>query len=255
MDNLNPNPQPVPPQIPPTPPHAYGQRPLGENPEERAPIPNMLTAIEAILRQPRRVMFQLREPGAGRLIITMLLVAIACHLLYGLVVGTYSQGSQYWIAPVKITGGSLFAALICIPSLYIFACLSGSQARLVEIIGLVAGLLMLTSILLIGFAPVALLFSTSTKSILWMAALHLTFWFVATIFGLRFIDSGFSHSQARSRAGFNTWVLIFVLVALQMTTALRPIVGRSDTFWPTEKKFFLQYWGESLRNAGDGNYR
>ena len=45
--------------------------------------------------------------------------------------------------------------------------------------------------------------------------------------------------------------VIFVLVALQMTTALRPIVGRADTFWPTEKKFFLQYWGESLR-VGDG---
>jgi hypothetical protein len=115
----------------------------------------------------------------------------------------------------------------------------------------VAGLLMLMTILLIGFAPVAWLFSTSTESINWMGTLHLVFWFIATIFGLRFVEQGFSHSQARSNAGFNTWVVIFVLVALQMTTALRPIVGTSPDLLPKEKKFFLNYWGECLR-SGDG---
>src|SRR5581483_6758536 len=110
MDNINPIPQSVPPQIPPVPPQYSGQRPpLGENPEERAPIPNPFTAIEAILRQPRRVMYQLRQPGAGKLIANMLLVAVICSLIYGVIVGTYSQGEQYWIAPVKIAGGLLFA--------------------------------------------------------------------------------------------------------------------------------------------------
>jgi uncharacterized membrane protein len=79
-----------------------------------------------------------------------------------------------------------------------------------------------------------------------MGALHLIFWFIATIFGLRFVESGFSHSRARSNAGFHTWVIIFVLVVLQMTTALRPILGTSDTFLPKEKKFFLSYWSENL---------
>ena len=123
----------------------------------------MLAAIECILRQPRRVMFQLRQPGAGRLIGGMLFVAVVCSLVYGVVVGTFSGGDQLWTAPVKIAGGLLVSALICLPSLYIFACLSGSQARLVEIVGLVAGLLMLMTILLIGFAPVAWLFSQSTS--------------------------------------------------------------------------------------------
>jgi hypothetical protein len=38
------------------------------------------------------------------------------------------------------------------------------------------------------------------------------------------------------------WSIIFVLVALQMTTALRPILGTSETLLPTEKKFFLRHW-------------
>jgi hypothetical protein len=220
--------------------------PLGENPDDRVAIPTVVAAVEAILRQPRRLLFQLRQPGAGPLIAGLLGIAAVCSLLYGVLVGTFSGGSQVWIAPVKITGGLFLSTLICLPSLYIFACLGGSKAPLRELIGWVAGLLALMTILLIGFAPVAWLFSQSTESGVWMGALHLLFWGVATIFGLRFIKSGFAHSQAKSDAGLNSWVLVFILVALQMTTALRPIVGTSAAFLPKEKKFFLSYWGECL---------
>jgi hypothetical protein len=122
---------------------------------------------------------------------------------------------------------------------------------LVEIAGLVIGLLLLTTILLIGFAPVAWLFSQSTESIVWMGTLHLLFWGIATAFGLRFLDAGFSHSQARTSAGFNTWVVIFVLVVLQMTTALRPILGTSASFFPEKKKFFVTHWRDNLTAPGD----
>jgi len=242
----------IPPQIPPQIPPSYGPaiRPPGENPEERVPIPNFLAAIEALLRQPRRVMFQLRQPGSGRLIAAMLFVSIVCSLIYGLVVGSFSGGAQWWAAPVKVSAGLLISALICVPSLYIFTCLSGSQARLVEIFGLLAGLLMLMTILLIGFAPVAWLFSQSTQSITWMGALHLLFWFISTCFGVRFLQAGFSHSNARSNGGLHVWVVIFMLVAIQMTTALRPILGTSDTFLPTEKQFFLTHWSDCLKPAG-----
>jgi hypothetical protein len=250
MESMNPQPPPIPPTLPPAAsPQSSTPPPLGDNPEERLPIPNLVTAVEAILRQPRRVMCQLRQPGAGRLIVAMLFVAVVCSLVYGVIVGTFSGGQQLWIAPVKIAGGLLVSALICLPSLYIFACLSGSQARLAEISGLVAGLLMLMTILLIGFAPVAWLFSQSTESLNWMGTLHLVFWGIATLFGLRFIEAGFSQSHARSNAGFNTWVVLFVLVVLQMTAALRPIVGTADTFLPQEKKFFLSHWGDCLKSS------
>lgn len=250
MNDLNPT-GPVPPQLP-TPTYP-GRAPLGESPEEREPIPNVLAAAEAMLRQPRRVMYQLRQPGSGRLVAAMLFISVLCAAFYGVVVGTFSYGDQIWAAPVKIAGGLLLATLICLPSLYIFTCLSGSQARLVEIFGLVTGLLLLMTLLLIGFAPVAWLFSQSTDSLAWMGTLHLVFWGIATVFGLRFLETGFSHSKARSNAGLMTWVVIFVLVVLQMTTALRPIVGTAETFLPQEKKFFLSHWGDSLKSSIDSS--
>jgi hypothetical protein len=240
---------PVPPRIPPQIPPIAGQhepRSLGEDPAERVPLPNAFVAIEALLRQPRRLLFQLSQPGAGRLIAAMLCVALVCAVVYGVMAGTFSGGIQLWAAPVKIAAGLMISAAICLPSLYIFTCLSGSQARLVEVCGLLAGLLMLMTILLVGFAPVAWIFSQSTESLAWMGFLHLMFWFVATLFGVRFMKQGFSHANAKSQAGVNVWIIIFLLVAVQMTTALRPIIGKSDTFFPPEKKFFLGHWADCL---------
>lgn len=245
------NTNPVPPQLPVTAgalvnPGAAGSAP-GQEPSEREPILNAVVAIEALLRQPRRVIYQLHQPGSGRLVGSMLFVGLVCSLVYGVVVGSFSMGTQLWAAPLKIAGGLLVCAVICLPSLYIFTCLSGSRASLGEICGFLAGLVMLMTLLLLGFAPVAWLFSQSTSSLIWMGALHLLFWFIATVFGMRFLQAGFSHSQPRSTAGLNTWAVIFILVMLQMTTTLRPLVGKSPTFFPAEKKFFITHWGDCLK--------
>jgi hypothetical protein len=52
--------------------------------------------------------------------------------------------------------------------------------------------------------------------------------------------------ETRSNAGLKIWMLIFTLVVIQMTTALRPIIGTADTFLPQEKKFFLAHWFEQM---------
>jgi hypothetical protein len=233
----------IPPHLPP---HAFDLPPLGSAPEEREPIRGPLTAFEAILRQPRRVLFQLRQPRIAVLLASFTVISLLSALVYGAVVGTFSGHDQLWIAPLKITGGMLVSTLICLPSLYIFACLSGSQARLTEVIGLVGGLLTLTTILLIGFAPVAWVFSQSTSSVAMMGALHIVFWLVATAFGWKFLRHGFAHLSAKSGGALNVWLVIFVLVCLQMTAALRPIIGTAPTVFPTEKKFFLSHWHESM---------
>lgn len=92
--------------------------PTAEDVTER--IPHAIGAIEALLRQPLRLSFQLRQPGAGRLICQMLLIIVACSLVYGVVTGTFSGGMQLWAAPIKIAGGLLISAAICLPSLYVF---------------------------------------------------------------------------------------------------------------------------------------
>lgn len=250
MNDSNPTPPPVPPTLSPGqgPNPSSGSRPLGDDPNDRETISGPIAAIESILRHPRRVLYQLRQPGAGHVIVALFLIAIVCSLIYGVVIGTFSMGTQLWAAPVKIAAGLVISAVICLPSLYIFSCLSGTQARLIEVIGMIAGLLALMTVLLIGFAPVAWVFSQSTESLAAMGALHLTFWCIATYFGIRFLSEGFAHLSGKP-AGLRVWVTIFLLVMVQMSTALRPIVGKADTILPVEKKFFLKHWFEQLDKA------
>jgi hypothetical protein len=227
-----------------------GEPALGEDPRDSLPIGGVLAAIEAVLRHPRRVVHHLNQGNAtGRLIGLLLLVALTFIAIYGAIVGSFSGGEQWWAAPLKITAGLVVTAGICLPSLYIFACLSGSAARLTEVAGALAGALALATLLLIGFAPVAWLFSQSTSSVAFMGSLHLGFWLVATGFGVRFLKAAFRHFGLRSETGLNVWVVIFLLVSLQMTTALRPLVGAFDnTLLPPagEKKFFLAHWMDSM---------
>lgn len=222
-----------------------GPRALGDDPQDRIHITGAFSAIESILRHPRRIIYQLQQPGGGHIVFALLLIAMACSVVYGVVVGTFSLGAQLWAAPVKIASGLVISALICLPSLYIFSCLSGSQARLTEVCGMIAGLLALMTVLLIGFAPVAWVFSQSTESLAAMGALHLVFWFIATWFGVRFLATGFAHLSGKP-GGLRVWVVIFLLVMAQMTTTLRPLVGTSEAFLQKEKKFFVKHWIEQI---------
>jgi cytochrome b len=251
MNEMNQTPPQLPPQM------QYPSPLPPEDPAEREPINGIAAAIESILRQPKRVHHALKQSGAAGVIGAMVLVAILCALIYGVVVGTFSRGDQLWIAPLKIAGGMVVAGIICLPSLYIFACLSGSRAKVSEMAGMVAGMLLLTTLLLVGFAPVAWLFSESTNSPGWMGFLHLVFWGIATIFGMRFLSAGFAGTQARSNAGLNVWAVIFILVCLQLTAALRPIIGQSDAVFPgaTEKKFFIKHWMDSLNKEANTSTR
>ena len=186
--------------------------PLGDDPRDREPITGAFGAVDAILRHPRRLLYWMRQGGAGGgVTVVLALVAVVCSLVYGVVVGSFSGATQLWAAPVKIAGGLLASAIICLPSLFIFACLSGARARLADVCGLVAGLLALMTILLVGFAPVAWVFSQSTDSVAAMGALHLIFWAVACGFSLRFLQNGFIHLGGRAPA-LRSWMLLFLLV-------------------------------------------
>jgi len=239
----------------------------GQEPEfseaDQIPVSGCFGSVDAILRHPNRILFQLRRGNSRETILVLIGVAIACALGYGLIIGLFSGGEQVFYAPLKIAAGLLLTALICLPSLYIFAALGGSKAGIEDVLGLLAGLLALTTILLIGFAPVAWIFSESTESLAMMGGLHLAFWFVAVGFGLKFLHTGFKHTRLRANEGLSVWAIIFVAVALQMTTALRPILGTADTLLPKEKKFFLAHWADNLsspsgarqQSAGSEDYR
>jgi hypothetical protein len=212
---------------------------------------NPLRALENLLKYPGRIVHELHQTRAAILATWLLIFGITGVAIYGIVVGAQLGGAQMWIAPIKLGLGMLLSVLICLPSLYIFTCLGGIDAQLRSVCGALFAAVCLSSILLIGFAPVAWIFSQSTDSIVFMGTLHLFFWVIGIRFGLRLIDAMGRFLGATSRGHLRIWSLIFVIVCFQMTTTLRPIIAQSKTFLPTEKKFFLANWFETINGTND----
>jgi len=82
-----------------------------------------------------------------------------------------------------------------------------------------------------------------------MAALHLILWAIGISFGLRLVEAMGRLLTGSARSHLKLWGFIFIVVCLQMTTTLRPIVGTSKHFLPSEKKFFLAHWLETMKGT------
>jgi hypothetical protein len=203
--------------------------------------------LDALLKHPGRLVYQLHQKSPLWPCVVLGAIALVCLTLYGLVAGSFSGGVQWWAAPVKIVLGTFLSALICLPSLYIFSCLSGAEARPGPLCGGLLASIGLNALLLVSFTPVAWVFSQSTESVAFMGAMHLAFWIISLFFGLRMIKATAAYIGAKDKEYLRIWFMIFLLVCLQMTTALRPIIGQAPTLLPVEKKFFLAHWMESLK--------
>jgi len=223
------------------------------NPDHQAPIPagpGIRDLFEALLRRPAQLADHKICEESGTLL-KFGLIALGSMLVFGFVLGTFAYGQQLWAAPLKLGAGLLFAGLICFPSLYIFSSLAGSNASAARMGGLLGGMLALAGLLLLGFAPALWIFAQGTASFGFIGFLALASWLVALGFSFRFIRTALRQTGATQAMPLLIWFSIFLLVTLQLSTTLRPILGRSENFLTSEKKFFLAHWldtmGESLR--------
>ncbi|MBN8459559.1 MAG: hypothetical protein J0M04_17150 [Verrucomicrobia bacterium] len=205
--------------------------------------PDLKTLFESLLRRPHALIPRLGSPGVSRRFAGLAAVSL---LLFGLVLGCFAKHEQLWAAPVKITAGLLIAGVICFPSLYIFSTLAGARVTMAQLASALAGALALAGLLLLGFAPAVWIFAESTDSFGFMGFLAIGAWLIAMIFALRFLKTVVFATGGNQFGPIVVWSIVFLLVTLQMTTSLRPILGRSPDFLTQEKKFFLQHWGETM---------
>lgn len=196
-------------------------------------------AFDALLKHPAAVIAAIRkDEPAGDLILKYLALALGGFLVFGITLGGFSLGDQLWAAPMKTMLGITLAAVICLPSLYVFSALSGTSLRLPAIVLGLAATLALTGALLLSFTPVLWVFSQSTDSEPFFGFLVITIWLVSLAFGTGLL----LRMQAAKKGPVRIWIAIFLLVTLQMSTTLRPLIGTSEELFTTEKRFFLEHW-------------
>lgn len=214
------------------------EAPLPENPD-------LKSLFEALLRRPHALVARLADGNHGATG-RFALMGVLSFLLFGFVLGCFAKHEQFWAAPLKITAGLLFSGVICFPSLYIFSTLAGARVSIGQLAACLAGALALSGLLLLGFAPAVWIFAESTDSFGFMGTLGVGAWIIAVVFALRFLKSVVFATGGTQKGPVMIWSAVFLLVTLQMTTSLRPILGRSEVFLTQEKKFFLQHWGDAF---------
>jgi len=201
-----------------------------------------MEVVEALLKRPQQVI-RLAEVAEPQRLIGLALALLISAGVYGVVLGTFSGGVQFWAAPVKLIAGIIGSAVVCLPGLYMAACLSGRDVKVRAVAGYLLAAVALSTLLLLGAAPAAWLFSVSTHSLAGMGMVHLLIWGVGTCAGLRLLI----RALGGMRGHLALWCLMFVLVCVQMTTTLRPLLGTSDRLLTYEKKFFVEHWWDCIR--------
>ncbi len=206
----------------------------------------IMQLVDALLKTPQTLYGHVQRNDLHAYLVKLFLIFAVCISAYGLIVGSFSGQMQWFAAPLKIFLGTCLAALLCFPSLYILSALSGADLRPAQLFGLLCSSLALLGILLSGFAPVAFIFTFSINTVSFMGSIHLLIWGISLYFCLGHLANGLATLGSGNKLMIKIWTMIFLITLLQMSTTLRPILGTSDTLLPTEKKFFLTHWLDSL---------
>ena len=208
---------------------------------------SLISVFEGLLKSQKNLIAGInKSKTSGSFTSKLLILALVGFVIFGVTMGSFSFHEQLWAAPLKTLLGLTFSSIICLPSLYVFSALTGTSLGIKEIIQGMAGALALIAALLLGFTPVLWVFSQSTTSEIFFGLLVLTTWLIALFFGTGFLLKMLEQSGTKNRGPLRVWIGIFLLVTLQMSTTLRPLIGRSESLFTTEKRFFLEHWAITM---------
>ncbi|MFA6566608.1 MAG: hypothetical protein WCS96_00200 [Victivallales bacterium] len=210
---------------------------------------------ENLLKDPLKVITGFDRMSTFGFLVNVLLVNIVCLSAYGVIVGSFSGGIQWYMSPAKIIVGLILAILFCFPSFYIFICLAGIDVKPGKAFLVLLSSVSVFSILIVGFAPIAWVFSQSTSTVFFIGFFHLVFWLISTLFGMRVLLKAATSLKCKNMFYPLFWILIFLITSLQMMTALRPMIGTADTILPKEKMFFMYNWGKLFSETIDNPKR
>lgn len=214
-------------------------------PPEPPPPPGLLGLCRELLQRPDRAFARIHaRPVEG---LQCLALAIALLAAYGVAAATYQGGFTFVLAAWKAPAVILGSILVCLPSLWVFSTLAGAEGDLRWLHAFVTGLATLLALVMIGLAPVVWLFSVSSRSLLSVVVVHLLVGMVSILLAGSFLGASLAH--AGSRGALVPWVFLLLLVAMQVTTNLRPILWyrEGQPAAAGEKRFFLEHLRESSK--------
>ena len=200
-----------------------------------------------LLRAPGEVMgFADGRAHYWRLAVFLALVSAVGCALFGFAIGSFVDLKVATLDATKMVGIAAFSFVLCFPTLYVFATISGSKlsAARLAVIGLVCTATL--GSLLAALSPILWLFSVSTENVAFIVVLSCFLAALSLAFVVRPVTAAAEKGIVANRAGLNMWLVVFAVVALQTVTLVRPMLAPIGTpRTPEGKCFFLMHFGES----------
>ena len=201
-----------------------------------------------LLRAPGEVMgFANVKARYWRLAAFLALVSAVGCALFGFAIGSFVDMKVAALDAVKMVGIAAFSFVLCYPTLYVFATISGSKlsAARLAVIGLVCTATL--GSLLAALAPILWLFSVSTEKVAFIVVLSCFLVALSLAFVVCPITAAVEKGIVANKAGLHLWLVVFAVVALQTVTLVRPMLAPIGTpRTPEGKCFFLMHFGESV---------
>ena len=177
----------------------------------------------------------------------LLLLALGGTALFGFGTGCFVDWQVALLDAAKAGGIVLFSYLLCLPTLYVFASIAGCRVGFVQLAQI--GLVVLSGIgcILAALAPVLWLFAVSTESAALFILLAFVLVFVAIALGARTLGGAVKAEAVNTTAGLSAWFVVFLVVALQAITLVRPMlspIGAERK--PDGKCFFFSHFTQCL---------
>ncbi len=190
----------------------------------------------------KQVVCQLRNTRGIRPAALFLVMTICGCALFGAAIGAFGGALLAAVDALKMVGVAAFAYLLCLPSLYVFACLLGSSLSFGRIATLGLSSLAIMGCVLAAMSPVLWLFAVSTASAKIFVLLAMTLAATSLFMAMRLAKCALASGIVLSRVGIYVWFAIFTAVALQSLTLVRPILSQGDGKTPARKCIFVQHF-------------
>jgi len=159
---------------------------------------------------------------------SMVVSTIIYLALYGLVMGISNSWQQALMSAIKLPVLFLVTLLICLPTLYFFNLLYGSQLTFGQTAALIMAAVTVTAALTLAFASITLFFWLTVPDYEFFILLNVGVLAITAWWGLSFLRQGMRHIQRVAPAArriLAVWVAIYAFVGTQMGWALKPFFG------------------------------
>ena len=216
--------------------------------------------VEIMLRQRQRFFVEIREGiGLQEKIQAMLVSSLAFLAVYGAVLGSTHSLLQALSSAAKLPLLFLATMLICIPTLYVFSLLFGSNQRLSQCLALVLSAITTVAVLMLSFASITFFFMVTTGGYQFFKLLNVLFFVIAGVIGMLFFVKGVQvvstadgeQGQIKRNLVLFLWILLYAFVGSQMAWTLRPFIGYPDAQFELFRELGGNFYADILVSIGE----